>query len=289
MRVFALSDIHVDHKVNNAWITGLSDSDFQDDTLLLAGDVTHDLQLLIATFEILLSKFKNLFFVPGNHDLWVMPGNASDSIQKFRNIIEICNELSVKTQPEYLGTNSDKVLIVPLFSWYTQPDEGKDSLYIPKDDENISNDMWSDNYFIKWPNTSNDRMIDFFLELNEEHLSLSCDGHIISFSHFLPRSDIILPIAEESAVIKRSHRNETFNFTRVAGSKLLDLQIRRLGSTIHVYGHQHRNRYRNLDGVCYVSCCLGYEYERLKGDITPEFKLPKEIWNDGMRALLLNE
>ncbi len=289
MRVFALSDIHVDHEANNAWIARLSNSEFQEDTLLLAGDVTHDLSLLRATFEILLSKFKNLFFVPGNHDLWVMPGSDSNSLQKFKDIVEICERLNVKTQPEYVGTNSGKVWIVPLFSWYTRPEEGVDSLYLPKDKDNASLDMWSDNYLIQWPDTAIGKINDYFLQLNEKHLSISCDGHIISFSHFLPRSDIIISTADESKIFKWPHRNERFNFTRVAGSKLLDAQIRRLGSSIHVYGHQHRNRHRHLDGVCYISCCLGYEEERLNGEISPDILLPKEIWNDSVESLLVGE
>jgi hypothetical protein len=55
---------------------------------------------------------------------------------------------------------------------------------------------------------------------------------------------------------------EQFNFSRVAGTWALDEQIRKLGSRVHVYGHQHRNRWRSIDGVLYVSHCLGYSEER---------------------------
>ena len=56
MRVFALSDVHVEYQGNSTWIRNLSDVEFQQDVLILAGDVTHDLSLLIITFEQLLSK-----------------------------------------------------------------------------------------------------------------------------------------------------------------------------------------------------------------------------------------
>ena len=40
MRVFALSDIHIDYNENANWIANLSPTEYQDDVLILAGDVT---------------------------------------------------------------------------------------------------------------------------------------------------------------------------------------------------------------------------------------------------------
>ena len=41
MRVFALSDIHVDYLENLNWILQLSADEYQQDILVLAGDVSH--------------------------------------------------------------------------------------------------------------------------------------------------------------------------------------------------------------------------------------------------------
>src|SRR6266850_2440084 len=46
MRIFALSDIHIDYDVNAKWIANLSCDDYQDDVLILAGDVTDARPLL---------------------------------------------------------------------------------------------------------------------------------------------------------------------------------------------------------------------------------------------------
>ncbi|HET8707810.1 MAG TPA: hypothetical protein VFM46_16025, partial [Pseudomonadales bacterium] len=54
-----------------------------------------------------------------------------------------------------------------------------------------------------------------------------------------------------------------FNFSRVAGTWELDKQLRHLGSQIHVYGHQHRNRDLVIEEVRYISHCLGYPKERM--------------------------
>jgi Icc-related predicted phosphoesterase len=46
MRVFTVSDIHVDFDANARWIAGLSTQDYRDDFLILAGDVSASLRLL---------------------------------------------------------------------------------------------------------------------------------------------------------------------------------------------------------------------------------------------------
>jgi len=48
VRIFALSDIHVDYPENMAWVRALSAQDYVHDTLLLAGDVSHDFAKLEA-------------------------------------------------------------------------------------------------------------------------------------------------------------------------------------------------------------------------------------------------
>ena len=56
MRVFALSDIHIDYHENEQWLSRLSSMDYQEDILILAGDVTDNL----------LSSLRYLFPVLGS-------------------------------------------------------------------------------------------------------------------------------------------------------------------------------------------------------------------------------
>lgn len=72
---------------------------------------------------------------------------------------------------------------------------------------------------------------------------------------------------------------KSFNFTRFAGSQTIENQLRQVGAAIHVYGHQHRNRDRCIEGVRYISHCLGSTGEQQKGLITgmDEWKGPKQI------------
>lgn len=70
VRVFVLSDLHTDYVENMTWVKSMSSSSYQDDILLVAGDVAETYDKFFSTMSLLKNKFKHVFFVPGNHDLW---------------------------------------------------------------------------------------------------------------------------------------------------------------------------------------------------------------------------
>ena len=267
MRIFAISDIHVDFQENQKWIDAVSEFDYTDDILLLAGDVCHNLVRLKETLLQLRSIFNRLFFVPGNHDLWIRGEPFQNSLEKFDDIIGFCKKNDISIYPETIH----HVSIVPLFSWYTSPDDGEDSLYWPKPGEDESNRMWSDNLFVKWPNSKFPKSASqYFFKLNNKVLENNYSDIVITISHFIPRKEMMFseypPILNPER-IKKYDRSPEFNFSRVAGSALIEKQIRQVGSSLHVYGHQHINRDREIDGVRYVAHCLGYPNERKRGVI----------------------
>jgi 3',5'-cyclic AMP phosphodiesterase CpdA len=75
-RLFLVSDCHVDAPANWLWLEQLSDTAYQQDALILAGDVSDNIERLEATLRLLTSKFSVLCFTPGNHDLWVEDGDS---------------------------------------------------------------------------------------------------------------------------------------------------------------------------------------------------------------------
>ncbi|MBD3224288.1 MAG: hypothetical protein GF313_06125 [Caldithrix sp.] len=270
MRILALSDIHIDYDENRQWIADLSDSDYKADVLLLAGDVSHKFDQLMRVISHLRGKFYKLFFVPGNHDLWIRAENWTDSVHKFNAIIDFCRKNDISIQPESVpNAGKRRLTIYPLFSWYTEPQEGEDTLYWHKPGEDPQNRMWSDNYFISWPNSvSPFHPVTYFTHLNESMMNVNPQGRVITFSHFIPRQEMMFnefPPIIDMEKIKKYDRNPRFNFSRVAGSSLIDQQLRRLQSSIHVYGHQHINRDREVEGVRYLSHALGYPNERKRG------------------------
>jgi predicted phosphodiesterase len=278
MRVFALSDIHADYPENRGCVAALPDTSFSGDTLILAGDISHDLSMLRKTLEIFLRKFRHVFFVPGNHELWIYRNDYENSLHKFHGVLRLCESLGVQTAPRHVGVGSDRVWIVPLFSWYTRPEEGPDSLFRPKPLEDPTLSLWADNYRVKWPLLEGFTPTELFLRMNLDRLSRMDDAPVISFSHFLPRQELIYRTPEEESQTRFNTDEPSFNFSRVAGSALLEKQIRQLGSQVHVYGHQHRNRFRHYDGIWYVSNCLGYGHERDQRRVIHPPRILKRVW-----------
>ena len=284
MRIFALSDIHVDYPANMSWLQALAPAHYAHDVLILAGDVSDDLDKLRTALTHVRATFAEVFFVPGNHELWVRRGETDDSMVKFQQILALCAALGVRTRPAQVGATEEHrgVWIVPLFSWYIQPEEGQGSLFVAQDGEDPRLAMWADHYFTRWPALEPDSTVaDAFLRLNELHLAGPYDTPVISFSHFLPRPELMFrtPDERDTAGMTRQDTRPSFNFSRVAGCMGLEAQIRRLGSRVHVYGHQHRNRHRLIDGVLYVSHCLGYPHERAHGHVHNVGSGPRLVWD----------
>ena len=239
MRLFATSDLHTDYKENFRWLQELSDTDYLQDTLIVAGDISDRLEVIRETLLLLRSKFRKLLFTPGNHELWVR-SEEINSLDKFQRILNLCEELDIATKP----LRVDGVWVVPLFSWY-------DGVFEPE------MRAWADFHFCKWPDDATP-LADYFLRLNKPHLR-QYDAPVITFSHFLPRSDL-LPPKEYLKITWLGH---------VSICAALDAQIRQLNSRVHVCGHTHTTFDVVIDEVRYVQNAVRYPKERR----TPSFPI----------------
>jgi hypothetical protein len=283
MRIFVCSDLHVDFSENMAWILGWSARDYSGDVLLVAGDICHDIGKIETALRHLRQIFAEVFFLTGNHELWLLENDGSDSKKKFHRILDLSNALGVRTQPARFDTDDGGLWIVPLFSWYDKP-HTQDSLFVPGAGPAESLDGWADERFVSWP--AGDTPSSYLLESNTPHLDCAYDSPVISFSHFLPRADLMFPPQPGGARPPAIWPTRAgFNFSQVAGTWALERQIRKLGSCIHAYGHQHRNRWVTIDDVHYVSHCLGYPHERASGRIGQFESGPRLIWEHGRPAV----
>ncbi len=272
MRYLAQSDLHLNRRENRQWLEGLSRQDYRDDLLIVAGDLSHRLDQMRWAFEELLARFGHVAFVPGNHDLWVHREPFADSVAKLAAVEALCRELGVHIDPVQ-PEGASAPWIVPIRGWYRQPPH-RDSLYLPKPGEDPAFRGWSDDRFIRWPEAVKGPPGD----LTGRGTFHPADGAaVISFSHFLPRREMIF----SGKTYRGTDPRPAFNFSRYAGSLEIERQLRRLGSTVHVYGHQHRNRRRRIDGVVYLSHCLGYGPERDAGLVGHDATEPLTIWDGG--------
>ena len=235
MRIFAVSDLHTDFAENRCRLQQVSSISYSQDVLVVAGDIADDLRVIDWTLRKLRSQFGQVFYVPGNHELWVRDGEY-DSVEKFRQVLRLCDEIGIYTRPGKVGKN----WVVPLFSWY-EPD------YDRQGEADVSSlEGWADFYFCKWP-VGVGSVSKYFLKPNESRIK-EYDGPVITLSHFLPRREL-LPAVE---------RLSFKGLPLVAGALALDHQIRALNSAIHIFGHSHIDFDRVIEGIRYVHHAFDY-------------------------------
>ncbi len=243
MRLFALSDIHTDYEENRQWTQQLSRCDFVDDVIVLAGDISDSIELIEDCFDQFCSRFQQVFFIPGNHDLWCSRQDFVSSVEKLKAIMALAANYGVTSERSVFQIQNKTVDLVPLYSWY-------DFSFAEPSSDLMR--CWMDFVKCKWPEgmQSNQDICDYFLSQNEQVLMPS-EHYTISFSHFVPRIDVM------PAYIPAKHRM----VYPVLGSEALDKQIRQLESSIHIYGHSHVNRDVRIDGVRYINNAFGYPSE----------------------------
>src|SRR5262245_60806862 len=239
MRVFALSDIHINYDANREWVGNLSSSDYTDDVLILGGDISDSLAQVEWCLKTLSRRFAKVLFVPGNHDLWVFQEkDRKTSIEKFHQVCRVMERCEVSMSPFHPDTLS----IVPLLGWYD---------YSFGEPTRELLDTWMDYHACSWPEPFSVKEItEYFLAMNQTAVKVK-NKMVISFSHFVPRIDLMPDwVTSKNRILYP-----------VLGSSKLESQVRQLNSRIHVYGHSHVNRNVIVDRVCYINNAFGYPYE----------------------------
>lgn len=229
MRIFAVSDLHADIRANRVALERAPLDGHRGDALIVAGDVADREEVLRDVLGLLADRFGEVFFVPGNHELWVR-GDPRDSMEKFRAVLEVCASVGVRTGPARAG----EAWVVPLFSWYHEEFD------VRGEGVEAELEAWSDRYFCRWPPALG-RPDLAFLARNEPRVH-PYDAPVVTFSHFLPRPELLPPV-----------RHLRFRgLPLVTGSPGLERQLRAAGSVAHVFGHTHIPWDLELEGVRYL-------------------------------------
>ena len=121
MRLWTLSDMHLSHPENRAVLESFPA--FSEDWLILAGDVTDGPRRLDWCFRQLTPKFRQIVWVPGNHELWTTP-NATHGLRGvalYEQLVQIARVHGVLTPEDpypVVEHRAGPVLIAPLFLLY---------------------------------------------------------------------------------------------------------------------------------------------------------------------------
>jgi hypothetical protein len=172
-RVFCISDLHTDHGDNMKWLanrTSITETSTAtteaasvllfgaSDLVVVAGDISHDLERLEQSLVYLLQTGAAVMFVPGNHEAWLHSTELElgSSLEKLDRIYQICHKLGVLTTPSVLqvggGTSLERphaLWIAPLESWY----DGSLAIQGCEDlgDDGFGKWPWVDFIRCRWP------------------------------------------------------------------------------------------------------------------------------------------
>ena len=124
MKLYAISDLHLANRPNRQALQELPAHPA--DGLILAGDVGETEWHLRFALDVLVPRFRLLFWVPGNHDLWTVHQDPSPlrGEARYRRLVEICRSYGVLTpeDPYYRWPttydNGARYLVAPVFVLY---------------------------------------------------------------------------------------------------------------------------------------------------------------------------
>lgn len=126
-RLLAVSDLHVRHDENRRIAAGIAPG-HPGDWLIVAGDVDERVESVVDTLRALRSRFAEVIWVPGNHELWSRAKNArAEDVERLRGVarydelVRRCREIGVHTPEDpYLVWRGPggPATVVPLFLLY---------------------------------------------------------------------------------------------------------------------------------------------------------------------------
>lgn len=121
MRLLAISDLHLGAPANREALAGLGH--FPDDWLIVAGDVAESFRRVGEGMAALRRRFAKVIWVPGNHELWSIPGedHGLRGGERYAALVELARAHDVLTPedawPIWEGPGGP-VCVAPLFTLY---------------------------------------------------------------------------------------------------------------------------------------------------------------------------
>ncbi|KAI7841790.1 hypothetical protein COHA_004514 [Chlorella ohadii] len=225
------------------------------------------LETALATLK---SKFGHVFYVPGNHELWIRERDRdmgiTDSHTKLRIILERCRQLGVHTRPTQLGG----LWIVPLLSWHHRSfDKEPDVPGVPP----ASAWTITDYSACRWPSSvpgsstdGSEQLAAYIDSMNngpewQTLLASRAQCDVISFSHFLP----------DQSLLPEKRYLYYPNLAKAVGSDFLAARVAQLQPDLHLFGHTHFAWDACIGGTRYIQAPLCSPLERRKRLFTVGF------------------
>ena len=248
MKLYALGDLHLGHRANRealpAWRPHL------EDWLILAGDVGETLEHLELGVRAATERFAQVFWVPGNHELWSRRDGALRGVAKYEATLALCRQFGVVTpeDPYEVWPEEPRCVIAPLFLLYD---------YSFRPDTVASGDAvaWAEAAGVRSaderrlapdPYPTREAWCRARVEQTEPRLAEAASRHpLVLANHFPLRRDLVrLPRIPRFSLWCGTRRTETWHT--------------RFRAKVVVSGHLHTRTTDWVDGVRFEEVSLGY-------------------------------
>lgn len=251
MRLLAISDLHLGSPTNRDALAELGT--YPDDWLIVAGDVAESFQRIGDGLAALRRRFAKVVWVPGNHELWSLPGEDGGlrGSERYAGLVELARAQDVLTPedpwPVWDGPGGP-ARIVPLFTFY-------DYSFGPKG--------MTPAEVIAWAGEANIHPVDEVLLHPDPHPSRvawcrarleQTEARLSALEPGLPNVLVShWPLREDLVHIPRVPR-----FAPWCGTRETEAWPVRFGAIACVYGHLHVRGRRWRDGIRFEEVSLGY-------------------------------
>ncbi|KAI1658145.1 Metallo-dependent phosphatase [Daldinia decipiens] len=276
MKLYAIGDLHLSYEFNRKALEELKPH--PDDGLILCGDVGETAEHLELAFSAGKRNFKEVFWCPGNHELYSMQSSRPDlrGESKYEHCVEIARKHGVHTpEDDFVRWEGEggPAVVAPVFTLY-------DYSFRPAD---VSREN-----ALRWAEETDTVATDEFLLHPDPHASRDdwCRVLVRKFEEKLaravaqhPDAKLVIanhwPLREDLVYIPRVPR-----FSLWCGTKATEDWHTRFPAKVVVSGHLHVPRTDWKKGVRFEECSLGYPKQW--GDVHAS---GKDI-NDVLREIL---
>jgi predicted phosphodiesterase len=252
MKLLAVSDLHVEAETNRQLVLDIPPQ--REDWLILAGDVGSRSAQVRNTLALLSGKFRQLVWVPGNHELWTLPRmDESAGEQRYLELVAMCREYGVLTPEDPYPTwegEGGPVVLAPLFLLYDYSFRDEESKQDALDAAFAEGVVCSDEYLLHPdPYSSRELWCQARIQITERRLAaIPAEMATVLVSHFPLRRDVIC--------LPRIPRFELWCGTRATE----DWHVRYRAKVV-VYGHLHTPSTCWRNGSRFEEVSLGYRHQ----------------------------
>ena len=251
MKLYAISDLHVRYERNRRALLSLPA--YADDWLILGGDVGETLQDVEFALATLTPRFRQVLWVPGNHELWTLPSDPSGlrGEAKYRALVALCRTYNVLTPEDpYACWNNGvtRYVIAPLFLLYDysfRPDHiaEAEAVHWAMQADVLCTD---EQVLSPHPHLSRQAWCERRCQVTEARLAqFPTQYPLVLINHFPLRRDLVrLP--------------KIPRFSIWCGTRRTELWHKQFNVAVVVSGHLHMRATDWRDGVRFEEVSLGY-------------------------------